>query len=115
MNQTQIINSLGALSKSLNSLIVRVGLIEQELSTLVKLSDLARSEKSLKELIEDHSKLIVELESKLATIIIPEQTRFYLEASNVKEFNSTFARLKGMMVKFEELYKNLVAYSVTKE
>lgn len=74
-------------------------------------SDLRRSEKLLESLINDNSKLIGTLEERLSKVILPEETRYYLEDGEVKQFQANFNKLRAMMSSFEKLYKNLVAYS----
>ena len=73
--------------------------------------DLNRVEYILRDLITDHSTLITNIEKQLATVILPEETRFYLKENEVADFQANYNQLRAMMVSFEKLYKNLVAYS----
>lgn len=74
-------------------------------------SDLRRTETIIKELIRDNAKLIGDLEEKLAKIILPENTRYYLEQGEVSQFQSNFNQLRAMMASFKKLYDSLVAYT----
>ena len=76
------------------------------------LADLKRSESSLQELIKKNSDAIQGCEVRLSKVLLPEETRYYLETGEIDEFKATFAKLKAMMAKFETLYKNMVAYTV---
>lgn len=74
-------------------------------------SDLRRTERALQALINDNSKLISSIEERLSKVILPEETRYYLDEGEVAQFQANFNKLRAMMSSFEKLYKNLVAYS----
>ena len=81
-----------------------------DLSSKSSNADLSREDFTIRELISDVSKTVSELDSKLAKVILPEETRYYLEEGEVETFQSNFNKLKAMMIQFEKLYKNLVAF-----
>lgn len=85
--------------------------LEKDLQARTYSSELIRTTKSLKALIKDNSELINDLEQKLSKIILPEETRYYLEEGEVAQFQSNFNRLRAMMVSFQKLYDSLVAYT----
>lgn len=82
-------------------------------SVQIKLSDLQRSEQSMLNLIRDYSQVVANLEIKLSKVILPSDTKYYLEEGEAEEFRANFAKLKAMIARFEVLYKNLVSYQVS--
>lgn len=114
MTQQQIEEKLKSLETSIKTLSSMDSMMMKFINERIKLSDLVRSEESMKILINDSNIIIRRLEEQLAMISTPEQTRFYLEKSEVENFRSNFNQLLAMMAQFEELYKNLVAYSAVK-
>lgn len=86
--------------------------LKQDVNSRVRLSDLARSEERLNQIIKDNSELIVKLEQKLAKVSLPEDTRYYLSETEIADFRSNFNKLLAMLSSFEQLYKSLVAYSI---
>lgn len=107
----------------LNTRLSNMETIIQGLSTMTKtitentnsrptLADLKRSESAVQELIKKNSDAVQGLEVRLSKVLLPDETRYYLETGEIDEFKATFAKLKAMMAKFETLYKNLVAYTV---
>ena len=85
--------------------------LQADINNKISSSDLSRTNNELRGLIQDNSKLINNNVEKLSKVILPEETRFYLEGSEVQDFQSNFNKLKAMMVNFEKLYKNLVSYA----
>lgn len=86
--------------------------LTQNTNARTTLSDLKRTENTLSESINNNSRAISKLEEKLSKILLPADTRYYLGVGEVEEFQTIFAKMKAMMVKFETLYKQLVAYTL---
>jgi len=99
--QGQLISSISKVIAELN----------QDVKSRPMISDLNTMYRELSKLIKDNSTIVRDLETKLAKIILPDQTKYYLEEGEVSDFKSNFSRLNAMMAKFEKLYSNLVAYS----
>lgn len=85
--------------------------LEADMTSKSNTADLNRLESVLRGLITDNATLISANEQKLAKVILPEETRYYLTEGEVATFQSNFNQLKAMMTAFEKLYKNLVSYS----
>jgi len=98
----------GQLIRSISKIIAE---LDQDVRTRPMVSDINTMYKELSKLVKDNSSIIQQLETKLAKIILPDQTKYYLEEGEVADFKSNFARLNAMMSKFEKLYSNLVAYT----
>ena len=103
---------LKQLTVLVNGIANQLAELKQNVNSRPMRSDLARSESNLDAKIKSNSELITTIEQKLATIILPEDTKYYLEESEVGDFRSNFNKLLAMMSSFEQLYKNLVAYSI---
>ena len=86
--------------------------LTQNTNARTTLSDLKRTEDTLSESINNNSRAIAKLEEKLSKVLLPQDTRYYLGVGEVEEFQTIFAKMKAMMVKFETLYKQLVAYTL---
>ncbi len=86
--------------------------LKQDVNSRTRLSDLSRMSQDLDDQIKGNSELISNIEQKLAKISLPDDTRYYLEETEVADFRSNFNKLLAMMASFDQLYKNLVAYSV---
>ncbi len=108
----QLTLELQQLRTTVTGLQVSVAELTQNTNSRVMMSDLVRSETNLDNKIKDLAELISKIEQKLAKISLPDDTRYYLEESEVADFRSNFNKLLAMLTSFEQLYKNLVAYSV---
>jgi len=106
----QLENKILNLEKKIQGIITTMDRFLAELTTKVSSADLSRTDAQVRELITDLSKVVQTLDSKLAKVILPEESRYYLEGAEVEEFQSNFLKLKSMMIQFDKLYKNLVAY-----
>lgn len=104
-------NKISTLQSQMKGLGQKLERLESEVTGKASTADLNRYTTELRGLITDNATLITELEKKLATVILPDQTQYYLSEGEVQEFQSNFNKLKAMMVSFEKLYKNLVSYS----
>lgn len=110
----QLENRIINLEKKVQGIILNLERIVNELVSKVNSNDLSRTDALLRELILANSKMIDSLSSKLSKIILPEETRYYLDGGEVQSFQSNFNKLKGMMTQMDKLYKNLIAYEVQK-
>lgn len=107
----QLTNELAVLRKQYEALVTKISKLEIELNTKPKLSDISRSEESLKLMINDNAGDITRLERKLSMVLLPEEPRYYLTQDEVTNFQTNLSKLLAMMTSFEKLYNNLVAYS----
>jgi len=108
----QLTIELQLLKTQVTTLQSMIAELKQDVNSRVRLSDLARSMQNLDDQIKDNAALISTMEQKLAKISLPDNSRYYLESTEVSDFRSNFNKLLAMMSSFEQLYKNLVAYSV---
>jgi hypothetical protein len=106
----QIESKFNILDIKIKGLTIQLERMNNDLSNKTNLTDLSRSINELKELIRTNAVVVQKIEEKLSKVILPEQTRFFLNEGEVENFQSNFNTLKAMMTKFDKLYRNLVAY-----
>lgn len=111
---TQLNEKFVSLTTKMDSIITRINTMQSDINSRVRLSDLSTSEEELKDLMNDQGEIITDLERKLAKISLPEATRYYLTEQEISAFKTDFTKLKAMLAKSETLYKNLVAFSVSR-
>lgn len=110
LNNPELTNQLEIIKKDIASLQTQVKNLEKLYGAAITTSELGLTEKTLKTLINNNGELINELQQKLALVILPNDTRFFLEKSEVEDFRSNFQKLTAMMADVEQLYKDMVAY-----
>jgi uncharacterized protein YukE len=103
------------IEKSIKGLTVILEKYGREITSKASSTDLSREVNQLRELISSTAGTVNDLQAKLAKVILPEETRYYLEGNEVESFQSNFNKLKAMMTQFEKLYRNLVAYEAKLE
>jgi len=110
-NNEQLTIELQQLKTQVNTLQSMIAEMKQDINSRTRLSDLSRMSQDLNDQIKGNSELISTIEQKLAKIALPDETRYYLTETEVSDFRSNFNKLLAMMTSFDQLYKNLVAYS----
>lgn len=110
LTNEQIEAKLNSIDARLKGITVVLDRMNTDIASKTNLTDLNRSVEELRELIRANSILINSLEEKLTSVILPEETRYYLSQGEVATFQSNFNALKAMMNKLDKLSKNIVAY-----
>lgn len=113
LTTTQMEAKILNLETQIKGLVTKINNVTTEVNGKTNVVDANRNNADLRALITDNGTLISNVEEKLAKVILPEETRYYLTEGEVTDFQSNFNQLKAMMISFEKLYKNLVAYSST--
>lgn len=111
LTTTQMETKLAALEKYISGLQQQINDLETNLGARALSTDLRRTETLLRNIVRDNSRLITTMENRLSKVILPEETRYYLDQGEVEQFQSNFNKLRAMMSKFEKLYNSLVAYT----
>jgi len=111
LTDSQIQIKLNLLEKDIASINNLLAQMQDDIKSRLHLSELQITTAELKQLITDNSNLIVDIEKRLALVLLPTETQYFLEEGDVESFKSNFSQLKAMMSRFERLYNNLVAYS----
>jgi hypothetical protein len=106
----QIETKFESLNTKVRALTTQLDVLNNDLINKVNTTDMLRSLEEIKDLIRTQATTIGEIEERLSKIILPEETRYYLEEGEVDSYQANINTLKAMMVKFDKLYKNLVAY-----
>lgn len=110
LNNPDLSNQLELIKTDIATLKRQVANLEKLYGAAITTTELGLTEKTLKTLINNNGELINELQQKLALVILPDDTRFFLEKSEVEDFRSNFQKLAAMMADVEQLYKDMVAY-----
>lgn len=113
LSTNQLEAKIMALETKVKGLQSQINTLNTKLQGKANTSDLRGTEVIFKNLIKDNSSLIGDLEQKLAKVVLPENTRYYLEQGEVSQFQSNFNQLRAMMTSFRKLYDNLVAYTAS--
>jgi len=101
------------LSSNVNALSKEITDLKENINGRTTLADLSRSEANIRSELKVVSTLVNKMEEKLSQVVLPADTRYYLDEADVSSFRSNFAKLLAMISDFEALYKNLVAYSIS--
>lgn len=110
-------NSIESMKKSINSLSGRVSDLENISGIYITESTLSTSIRQVNDTISDLNKVIGGIESKLQKITLPEDTKYYLEQSEISNFRKNFRQLRVMMTEVENsrqaMIKLLARYNLT--
>lgn len=111
----QLTNEVKILREQYEALKNKMYELEADIDSKPKLSDISRSESTLSKMINDNAADITRMERQLAMVVLPDTPRYYLTQDEITNFQTNLAKLLAMMTSFEQLYKNLVAYSANLE
>jgi len=106
----ELSNRIAKLEQSMSSLNTRMTLLESEMRKYATHGQLKTSEANTKNLINQNSILINDIQKQLTTVVIPSDTRYYLTTTEIAEFRSNYQTLIAMMTDTEKLYRSLVSY-----
>jgi len=115
MEYTQLEAKVKSLEVQLRGMQEELRILRSSLEAKSYTTELRRTEALLRQLIGDNSSLITDMEERLAKVILPEETRYYLDQGEVSQFQSNFNKLRAMMASFQQLYNNLVAYNSSRQ
>jgi len=110
MNIVEMENRILELETGLRKVQNQVNSLERELGKYATQGHLKTSEANTKNLINKNSMMINNLEQRLETISIPDDTRYYLEATEIEDFRSNYKRLIALMADAEKMYQALITY-----
>lgn len=105
-----ISNQLKAIKSDIRRLQSQMSVLENVIGATATISDLGLTEKRLKQLIHDNSTEITKNQQKLSIVMLPDDTRYFLEESEVEDFRSNFRKLTALMTDVQNLYDSMVSY-----
>lgn len=114
MTDQVIENRITIIEKQLSTIIGVLETLDKNLKTKINRAELLSTEAALQLNITSNADSIRKLEEKLATIVLPEDTMYYLESADVDSFKSNFNKLQAMLAEANKLYKNIVNYTANK-
>jgi len=106
-----LLERVNSISKLVSGMQLQIQELQKSVDNRTRISDLRYSENNIMTHVNALKTLTTNLEQRMATIKLPEETRYYLEQSEVDSFRSNFSKLMAMMSEFERLYTSLVAYA----
>lgn len=115
MDLVTLNNRINSVESQIRGLMVLQKNLEQAVVSKPNLSDLKKSEDNLRSSMNKMSDDISALERRLSKVLLPSETRYYLEEKEVESFRSNFSQLRAMIAKFEQQYNALVAYATSLE
>ncbi len=110
MYTPDLTNKIQSIDTEIKALKRRVTDLEKLLGQSISQSHLKSSESATRMLINSNAQGIRDIEEKLAKITLPDDTRYYLEESEVQDFRSNFQKMTALMVDVRNLYDQMVAY-----
>ena len=105
------VNKLNSFELSLKELTIRVSKIEKDLENYVTQKSVQVYLQDTNNAVEDNSKAIRDLQIQVENIVLPDDTRYYLDQSEVEEFRKNYKIILSMIADIDEKYKALVAYT----
>ena len=106
----ELSNRVAKLEQSMAAMNQKILLLESEMRKYATHGQLKTSEANTKNLINQNSILINDIQKQLTTVVIPSDTRYYLTTTEISEFRTNYQTLIAMMTDTEKLYRSLVSY-----
>ena len=88
----------------------KILILQVEMKKYATQGQLKTSESNTKNLINQNSIMISDLQKRLEIISIPSDSRYYLSTTEIQEFRNNYQTLIAMMTDAEKLYQSLVSY-----
>lgn len=103
-------SELSKFNKAIVEINKRIDSLQLMFSKTVYISDLRILQRELNDKIQSNNTLVATLESKLNMIKTPEETRYYLEESEVSDFRNNFTKLLTMIADVNDTFTQLSTY-----
>jgi len=110
MSQVELLNRMAKMEQALYVMNDRIIQLEAELKKYATHGQLKISESNTKNLINQNSILINNIQKQLTSVVLPSDTRYYLSTNEIDEFRSNYQTLIAMMTDAEKLYRSLISY-----
>lgn len=101
-------NDIKATQKQVNTLQDSLIKVIDKLTIYVTKAELASSISEIDQRISDFNTALTEVETKLQNILLPTDTRFFLQESEVTDFRNNFKILRAMMAELENTRKAFI-------
>jgi len=103
---------IATLENTVVALTARINALEHQLPKYATHGQLKTSEANTKNIINQNSIVINDIQQQLQTISIPSDTKYYLSNTEIEDFRTNYQRLLAMMTDADNMYKALIAYTV---
>jgi len=94
-------NSINSIRKDDEALLSRIKVIEDRLEVFATRSELLTEVNRINTSLEEFNCALIKVEERLKKIILPEETRFFLQESEITDFRNHFRQLRTFMAELE--------------
>jgi exonuclease VII small subunit len=110
MNIVELSNRVLKLEQVIVALSEKINILESNMNKYATAGQLKQSEATTKNLINQNSVMINDIQKQLTTITIPSDTRYYLSTTEIELFRNNYKTLIAMMSDAERLHQSLASY-----
>jgi len=110
MTNLEVSNKITKLEQAMIALNDKIITLENKLVRYATQGQLKQSESNTKNIINQNSILINDLQIKLETVSIPTDTKYYLSTTEIEEFRNNYQTLIAMMTDADKLYQSIISY-----
>lgn len=90
------------ITKDIETLYNKIASLEEGHQIFVSKAELADQLNQITLVMNDYNKVLSDVETKLSKIILPDNTRFYLESSEITQFRDNFRKLRLLMSELDK-------------
>ncbi len=101
-------NTQLSMKKEIEYLKNKLNSLENNLSLYVSNSEMEERLNQITTIMNDYNNVLGSIEEKLGKIILPEDTRYYLETSEITNFRDNFRKLRLMMSDLEKSRTSMI-------
>lgn len=105
---TELNNKINTLKERINELKNNYDVMQATLSICVRKSDLTSESTRLSNDITNMSDVITKLETKLAKVLLPEDTKYYLDEDELKNIRNKIRQMNALIIRLQELEKHVI-------
>ena len=109
-DNTELTNRVVKLEQQMKAVLADIELLKVEMNKYATQGQVKTSEANTKNIINQNSILINDIQQQLQTIVIPDDTKYYLKNSEIEEFRSNYTRLIALVTDAEKLHQSIIAY-----
>ena len=104
-------NKVKNIESDIKTIKAQIANLQKLFGSCVTTSDLNLSESTVRQLINQNTTSIADMQQKLSKITLPDDTRYYLKESEVESFRANSQKMIAMMSELERMYDAIVAYT----
>ena len=109
-NYNELTRRLTKIEGALINLSNRIDELASDMGKYATQGQLKTSEANTKNLINQNSRAINDIQQQISMVVLPENSRYYLTSKEISDFRSNYQSIIAMMGDAERLYQSLVSY-----